>query len=81
MKQTLAKKVEKIMQTSHSLDKMRAITGHQESNENMSKELFQMIAILELYSSAYLEADVAFSRHHSTSSVVNPPKDRLICYL
>ena len=69
------------MQTSQSTDKMRSITGHQESNENMSKELFQLLAILELYSSAYLEADIAFSRHHSTSSVVIPPKDRLICYL
>ena len=69
------------MQTSQSLDRMKQVTGHSETSGDMSKELFQLVAILELYSSSYLEADVAFARHHTTSSIVNPPKDRLLCYL
>ena len=81
MKQQLAKKVDKIAQTSRDIDKMKQITGHQDTSGDMSRELFQLLGLLELYSSAYLEADCFFARHHNTSSVVNPPKDRLLCYL
>ena len=65
---------------------MKSLTGFNEggsgsSNADLTKDLFMLVGILELYSSAYLEADCFFSRANSMSSVVNPPRDRLICYL
>ena len=60
---------------------MRSLTGFFDSAGDLTKDLFQLVAILELYSTAYLEADVYFARANSMSTVVNPPKDRLLCYL
>ena len=48
---------------------------------DLTKDLFTLAAMLELYSSAYLDADCFFARTHSMSSVANPPRDRLLCYL
>ena len=71
--------MEKISQIAGSVDKMKGLTGH--SDGDMQRDLFTLVAILELYSSAYLEADCYFARAHSVSTVANPPKDRLLCYL
>ena len=60
---------------------MRLLTGFADSAGDLTKDLFMLVGLLELYSSAYLEADCYFARAHSLSSVVNPPKDRLLCYL
>ena len=87
MKNDLMRKVEKISKFASNSDKIRALTGfsvgvseqHQEGS--VTRDLFQLVALLELYSAAYLEADCYFSRQNSLSSVVNPPTDRLICYL
>lgn len=62
---------------------MRGLTGFTDGGNggDLTKDLFVLVAILELYSSAYLEADCFFARAHSMSSVANPPRDRLLCYL
>ena len=64
-------------------EKMRSFTGYFDGpgGGDLTKDLFTLVAILELYSSAYLEADCYFARVHSMSSVANPPRDRLLCYL
>lgn len=77
----MAQKVDKIGQIASSSDKMRLLTGFVDSAGDLTKDLFMLVGLLELYSSAYLEADCYFARAHSISSVVNPPKDRLLCYL
>ena len=87
MKTELMRKVEKINHLSSSADKIRALTGfnigvHDPSSDTaITRDLFQLVAMLEIYSQAYLEADQYFSRQVSLSSVTKPPKDRLICYL
>ncbi len=73
--------MDKINQVAANLDKMRGLTGFADSAGDLTKDLFTLLALLELYSSAYLEADCYFARAHNTSSIVNPPKDRLLCYL
>lgn len=62
---------------------MKGLTGFGEgaAGGDITKDLFTLVALLELYSSAYLEADCFFARAHSVSSVANPPRDRLLCYL
>ena len=87
MKTDLMRKVEKISKFSTNMDKVKALTGYDRSlhdsaqEGSITKDLFMLLALLELYSAAYMEADVYFSRQNSMSSVVHPPKDRLICYL
>ena len=62
---------------------MKGLTGFGEgaTGGDITKDLFTLVALLELYSSAYLEADCFFARAHTVSSVANPPRDRLLCYL
>ena len=65
----------------NNAEKMRSFTGYFDSGGDLTKDLFTLVAILELYSSAYLDADCYFARSHNMSSVANPPRDRLLCYL
>ena len=85
MKQELARKVEQVEKVSSNFDKIRALTGYIESSNNcdmqLTRELVHLVGLLELYNEAYLQADCHFARAHSLSSVVNPPQNRLICYL
>lgn len=60
---------------------MRGLTGFTDSSGDLTKDLFILVGLLELYSSAYIEADCFFARAHSMSTVANPPRDRLLCYL
>ena len=62
---------------------MKNLTGFGDGapGGDLTKDLFTLVAILELYSSAYLEADCYFARSGSMSTVANPPRDRLLCYL
>ena len=68
MKTDLLRKVEKIAQFSTSADKIRTLTGFNvgvnDSAQDIAitRDLFQLVALLELYSNAYLESDVYFSR-------------------
>ena len=68
MKTDLMRKVEKISKFSTSIDKVKALTGydlglHDSAQEGaITKDLFMLLALLELYSAAYMEADVYFSR-------------------
>ena len=77
--------MDKINQIATDHDKMRLITGFGDGapGGDLTKDLFMMLAILELYSSAYLEADNHFSRAQSASSSTanRPSKDRLISYM
>ena len=73
--------MEKISQFASSADKIRSLTGFTDSSGDLTKDLFTLVGLLELYSSAYLDADCFFARTHSISTVVNPPRDRLLCYL
>ena len=80
-KRDLAHKAEKISSFASSIEKMKGLTGFTDGAGDLTKDLFTLVALLELYSSAYVEADCYFARAHSMSSVVNPPRDRLLCYL
>ena len=73
--------MDKINQVGANLDKMRGLTGFADSAGDLTRDLFTLLGLLELYSSAYLEADCYFARAHNVSTIVNPPKDRLLCYL
>ena len=87
MKADLLRKVANISKVSADIAKVKAMTGFSANlNDSvqegaMVRDLFMLIGLLELYSAAYLEADTYFARQNSMSSVVNPPTDRLICYL
>jgi len=72
--------VDKINSLAGNSDKMRGLSGHS-SDAELAKDMFTLLGILELYSSAYIEADCFFARTHSMSTVANPPRDRLLCYL
>ena len=83
LKNELLRKVEKISKCAANIDKIKTLTGFDDLSQDgaIIRDLFQLIALLELHSAAYQEADCHFSRKNSLSAVVNPPKDRLICYL
>ena len=63
MKTDLMRKVEKIMHLSANSEKIRQLTGfnigvHDATTDTaITKDLFQLVAMLEIYSQAYLEAD------------------------
>ena len=77
--------MDKINQIATDHDKMRLITGFGDGapGGDLTKDLFTMLALLELYSSAYLEADNFFARAQSASSATanKPSKDRLFSYM
>ena len=56
---------------------MLSLTGFADVDE-MTRELFQLVAILELYNAAYIEADSHFI---SSVYVASNPKERLPGYL
>jgi hypothetical protein len=56
---------------------MLGLTGFADIGE-MSKELFQLVGLLELYGAAYIEADAFFT---SSVYVSSNPRDRLLGYL
>ena len=76
-------RINTITEFASSSSKMRSLTGFDDGapGGDLTKDLFVLVAILELYSSTYLDSDVFFARGHSMSSVANPPRDRLLCYL
>ena len=77
--------MEKITQVASDPDAMRKMTGFGDGapGGDLTKDLFTLLAILELYSSAYLDADNYFARAQTASSSTanKPPKDRLFSYL
>ena len=77
--------MEKINQIANDPDKMRSVTGFGDGapGGDITKDLFMCLAILELYSSAYLNADNHFARASTVSSqtATKAPKDRLLSYL
>ena len=56
---------------------MLGLTGFAEPVE-MAREIFQLLAVLELYGAAYIEADAYFT---SSVYVSSNPRDRLLGYL
>jgi hypothetical protein len=56
---------------------MLTITGF-EDNEEMARELFTLMAVLEMYNAAYIEADCYYS---GSVYVPTNPRDRLLGYL
>jgi hypothetical protein len=56
---------------------MLSITGFGDPDE-MTRELFQLVAVLELYNAAYIEADAHFT---SSTYISTNPRDRLLGYL
>ena len=77
--------MEKITQLASNPDKMRSLTGFGDGapGGDLTKDLFMLLALLELYSSAYLDADFHFSKANikSSGSKQMPPRDRLLSYL
>ena len=77
-------KVEKISQFVSSPEKMLKLTGFADgtSGGDLTKDLFQLVGLLELYSSAYLEADGHFMKAHSNSEgPASQQHNRLLGYL
>ena len=63
---------------------MRMLTGFADGTAggDLTKDLFQLVGLLELYSSAYIEADNFFSKAHSNSEGPSPQQqNRLLGYL
>ena len=56
--------MEKIAAFANDPDKMRNLTGFNDGTPggDLTKDLFMLVAILELYSTAYLDADCYFSK-------------------
>jgi len=81
MREQLDSKLKTIGNLGSSLEKMLSFTGFMDVNE-MAKEMFQVLGLLEIYSAAYMESDVYFSRTaQNAGGVALAPRDRLICYL
>ena len=74
--------MEKITQIANNPDKMRSMTGFGDGapGGDLTKDLFMLLAILELHSSAYIDADCHFSKANLKSGG-KPPRDRLLTYL
>ena len=74
------------MQTANNPLKIKAMTGFDDGapGGDLTKDLFVLVALLELYSSAYLDADCYFSKNQTesqTSAAGFMPRDRLLTYL
>ena len=74
--------MEKITQIANNPEKMRSMTGFGDGapGGDLTKDLFMLLAILELQSSAYIDADFHFSKP-SSGNGSKPPRDRLLSYL
>ena len=76
--------MEKINFLASDPDKIRTLTGFNDGapGGDITKDLFILVAILEMYSSAYLDADCFFSKaQEATSQATFLPRDRLLSYL
>ena len=77
--------MEKITQIANNPDKMKSMTGFGDGapGGDLTKDLFMLLAIIELHSSAYLDADYHFSKAQqaSSSTASKPPRDRFLSYL
>lgn len=84
-KREMAEKVMKINQIANNPDRMKSLTGFGDGapGGDLTRDLFILVALLELYSTAYLDADCYFSQAQQASTTATGfmPRDRLLTYL